>query len=150
VGFLTFYGKVSRLDKKLKLPQQTVLLVRQQVASLNVCQFCMDSGRWFAGKQSPDSLSKLEALAEYRTNPIFREPERAALDYATELTTQKVVSPDTFAALTQHYSDREICDLVWLVASEHLYNMSNIGLNIGSDGLCDLRPISGAKPVAVQ
>jgi len=25
------------------------------------------------------------------------------------------------------------------VASEHFYNMSNHGLNIGSDGLCDLR-----------
>jgi hypothetical protein len=24
------------------------------------------------------------------------------------------------------------------VASEHLYNMTNIGLNIGSDGLCEL------------
>ena len=41
-------------------------------------------------------------------------------------------------ALAQHYSEREICDIVWLVASEHLYNVTNIGLNIGSDGLCDV------------
>jgi hypothetical protein len=26
---------------------------------------------------------------------------------------------------------------VWLVASEHLYNVNNIGLNIGSDDLCE-------------
>lgn len=51
-----------------------------------------------------------------------------------------MVSPDTFARLARHYSEREICDLVWLVASEHLANMTNIGLNIGSDGLCELRP----------
>ncbi len=51
------------------------------------------------------------------------DAERAALDYATELTTNKEVSRD----------------IVWLVASEHFYNMSNHGLNIGSDGLCDLR-----------
>ena len=27
-GFLSFYGKVSRLDKKHKVPQQTAVLVR--------------------------------------------------------------------------------------------------------------------------
>jgi len=32
----------------------------------------------------------------------------------------------------------EICEIVWLVASEHLYNMTNIGLNIHSDMLCDI------------
>jgi hypothetical protein len=31
-----------------------------------------------------------------------------------------------------------ICEIVWLVASEHLYNMANIGLNIHSDMLCDI------------
>ena len=28
--------------------------------------------------------------------------------------------------------------VVWLVASEHLYNITNIGLNIHSDMLCDI------------
>jgi hypothetical protein len=27
---------------------------------------------------------------------------------------------------------------VWLVASEHFYNMTNLGLNIHSDMLCDI------------
>jgi hypothetical protein len=31
-----------------------------------------------------------------------------------------------------------VCEIVWLVASEHVYNMTNIGLNIHSDMLCDL------------
>jgi hypothetical protein len=44
---------------------------------------------------------------------------------------------ETFEQLARHYSEREICDIVWLVAIEHLYNMSDIGLNIGSDGLCE-------------
>jgi len=65
--------------------------------------------------------------------------ERAALDYVTELTKKKKVTPDTFARLSQHYSERAICEIVWLVASEHLYNMTNIGLSIHSDMLCDIR-----------
>ena len=56
----------------------------------------------------------------------------------TELTKDKQVNPHTFARLSEHYSEREICEIVWLVASEHLYNMTNIGLNIHSDVLCDL------------
>ncbi len=148
-AFMAFFGRVSRLDKKLTLPQETVHLVREQVANLNVCHFCMDIGRWYAGKKSPASLPKLDALAEYATSPLFSEAERAALDYASELTTHKLVRVETFAGLTHHYSDREICDLVWLVASEHLYNMSNIGLNIGSDRFCELRPTSRTTDVAV-
>jgi hypothetical protein len=36
-----------------------------------------------------------------------------------------------------------LTDIVWLVASEHLNNITNIGLNIGSDGLCELAQRSG-------
>jgi hypothetical protein len=36
------------------------------------------------------------------------------------------------------YSEREICEIVWLVASEHFYNITNIGLNIHSGMLCDI------------
>lgn len=57
----------------------------------------------------------------------------------TELTKEKKVSPETFARMRRHYSERAICEIVWLVATEHFYNMTNIGLNIHSDMLCDLR-----------
>jgi alkylhydroperoxidase family enzyme len=140
VGFLSFFGKVSRLDKKLTLSSQTAVLIREQVASINTCAFCMDAARWFAMRESLDNVARLDALPEYRTSPLFTDADRAALDYATELTTNKEVRPDTFTQLALHYSEREICDIVWLVASEHLYNMSNIGLNIGSDGLCEVAP----------
>ncbi len=148
VAFMTFYGKVSRLDKKLTLPSQTAVLIREQVASINTCLFCMDASRWYAIKESPDSAARIDALPEYRTSPLFSDAERAALDYATELTRDKQISPDTFAQLARYYSEREICDIVWLVASEHLYNMSNVGLGIGSDGLCELNPQPATKASA--
>ena len=144
-AFLLFYGKVSRLDKKLKLPGRTAVIIREQVASINMCLFCMDATRYYAMRMSPDNRARLDALAEYRTSPLFSDAERAALDYVSELARNKEVDPDTFAALSPHYSEREICDIVWLVASEHLYNISNIALNIGSDGLCELSP---ARPAS--
>jgi alkylhydroperoxidase family enzyme len=137
LAFVLFYGKVGKLDKKLTLSPEMVMLVREQVSRINVCLFCIDIGRSFTIKASMNQ-AKFDALADYRTNNLFSEAERAALDYVTELTKEKKVNPETFARMRGHFSDRQICEIVWLVASEHLYNMTNIGLNIHSDMLCDI------------
>lgn len=139
-AFTSFSMKVGQLDKKLVLDHDTAILVREQVASINGCLFCQDAARWAALRESMGRKPKLDALHEYVSSPLFSDAERAALDYATELTRDKYVSPETFARLRDVYSEREICDIVWLVASEHLWNMSNIGLGIGSDGMCELDP----------
>jgi len=136
-AFGLFYAKVGTLDKKLTLPREMVLLIREQVARLNICLFCMDIGRSFAIKEMMNE-AKFDALDEYRTSTLFTDAERTALDYVTEVTKEKKVNQDTFARVARYYSEREICEIVWLVASEHLYNMTNIGLNIHSDMLCDL------------
>src|SRR4051812_28960837 len=52
VAFGMFVGKISKLDKKLTLPAETQFLVREQVARINVCEFCMDIGRYFVVKSS--------------------------------------------------------------------------------------------------
>jgi hypothetical protein len=56
-AFGLFYGKISKLDKKLTLPRELVFLIREQVARINICRFCTDipsaksarsSGSWRA------------------------------------------------------------------------------------------------------
>src|SRR5579862_1864458 len=136
-AFGLFYTKIGRLDKKLSLPPETVMLIREHVARINVCLFCIDMGRAFTIKASMNQ-AKFDALEQYRTSPLFSDAERAALDYVTELTKNKSVNPDTFARMARYYSERQICEIVWLVATEHVYNMTNIGLNIHSDMLCDI------------
>jgi alkylhydroperoxidase family enzyme len=138
LSFGNFFGKVSKLDKKLRLSPDTATLVREQVKRVNVCTWCIDAGRWYAVNKRPRLIPKLDALHEYQTNTLFTDAERAALDFATELTEHKHVRPGTFMVLARHYSEREICEIVWLVSSEHLYNINNLGLGIGSDGLCQI------------
>lgn len=138
VAFGLFVSKINKLDRKLELPVETMMLVRERVARLNVCLFCIDIGRYFTITQKMDQ-AKFDAMEDYATSPLFTEAERTALDYVTELTRDKSVKPDTFARLARHYSERSICEIVWLVASEHFYNMTNIGLNIHSDMLCEIR-----------
>lgn len=136
--FGQFGARIAELDQKLALPQETQFLIRQKVAGINICTFCIDIGRAFTIRASMNQ-AKFDALEQYSTSPLFTDAERAALDYVTELTKNKTVNPDIFARLASYYSEREICEIVWLVASEHFYNMSNIGLNIHSDMLCDIR-----------
>src|SRR5580700_108195 len=102
-AFGQLYGKVYSLDKKLTLPRETVMLIRERVASINVCRYCMDANRYYVIKASMN---------------------------------EKKVNPSTFARLARSYSERAICEIVWLVASEHVSNLTNIGLNIHSDMLC--------------
>jgi len=137
IGFGQFYAKIGQLDKKLQLSPETVMLIREHVARINVCLFCIDIGRSFTIKAAMNQ-AKFDALEQYRTSPLFSDAERAALDYVAELTKTKSVSPDTFSRMRRYYSEREACEIVWLVATEHVYNMTNIGLNIHSDMLCDL------------
>lgn len=143
IAFGQFVGKIGQLDKKLVLPRETMMLIREQVAHINVCTFCIDIGRFFTIQASMNQ-AKFDALQDYATSPLFSDAERAALDYVTELTRDKKIAPATFARLAEHYSEREICDIVWIAASEHVYNITNIGLNIHSDLLCDA--VKGRRP----
>jgi alkylhydroperoxidase family enzyme len=138
LAYSNWMGKVNRLNKKLKLSADTAALVRARVDGINTCTWCMDAGRWYAINKAPHNVPKLDAINEYQTSPLFSDSERAALDFATELTEHKHVSPSTFDALSRHYSEREICEITWLVSSNHLFNINNLGLGIGSDGLCEI------------
>jgi alkylhydroperoxidase family enzyme len=108
-----------------------------QVARINICLFCIDATRSVVITKSINE-AKFDALEQYQTSSLFSEAERAALDYVTELTKSKRVDPNTFARMSSFHSDRQICEIVWLVASEHIYNITNIGLNIHSDTMCDI------------
>lgn len=146
LAFTTYYGKVGRLDKKLTLRSETALVIREHIATINGCEFCMDATKANALRRSPEEAARFADLTQYRTSPRFSDAERAALEYVTEVTATKHVSQATFAALARHFGEREICEIVWLVASEHLFNLNNIALNIGSDGFCAM--IGHEQPAA--
>ncbi|HET6225887.1 MAG TPA: carboxymuconolactone decarboxylase family protein [Bacteroidia bacterium] len=137
-GFALFSMKIGKLDKKLQLPAEKVMLVRQQVARINVCLFCIDIARMVTVQASMNQ-AKFDALENYNTSSLFSEAERAMLDFVTLLTRERRMDQETFAKLKKHYSEREICEIVWIISTEFYYNIGNIGLNIHSDMLCEVR-----------
>lgn len=137
LAFGMWGGKMYQLDKKLILPKAMVFLIRHQVARVNICEFCMDIGKHKAMQELMNE-EKFDAISEYQKSPLFSDAERAILDYVTELTKEKKVNPQTFSKMADYYSEREICEIVYLVSSEHFSNITNIGLNIHSDMFCDI------------
>src|SRR5262245_11785284 len=79
-AFAMFSFKIARLDKKLDLPAEITMLIREQVARINVCLFCIDIGRSIAIKESMNE-KKFDAIDEYQSSPLFTESDRAALDF---------------------------------------------------------------------
>lgn len=137
LAFGSFSGKVAQLDKKLQLPAETVMLVREKVARINMCLFCIDIGRAHA-IVSYMNQEKFDAMENYSSSPLFSEKEKALLDFVTLLARDRKMNQEMFNRLATHYDERSICEIVWIVATEFYYNMGNIGLNIHSDMLCDI------------
>lgn len=137
VSFGMFSGKIAQLDKKLQLPAETVMLVREQVAQINVCKFCIDIGR-AQTIVSRMNQRKFDALHDYNSSPLFSEKERVLLDFVTVLSRDRQMDHELFNKLAKHYDERSICEIVWIIATEFYYNIGNIGLNIHSDMLCDI------------
>jgi AhpD family alkylhydroperoxidase len=122
---------------RLPLDPDLQFLVQLQTAQSNDCTFCIDIGRATA-LQRGRNMEKLDAVADFRTDPRFTDKERAALVYVDEATRLRKVSDATFATLRQHFDDREITAITWINAIENYFNLLNVPLGIEADGLCVL------------
>jgi len=76
-AFGLFVSKISKLDKKLELPVETQMLVREKVAHINVCEFCIDIGRFFVIKAGMNE-AKFDAINDYATSLLFLGRVRAS------------------------------------------------------------------------
>jgi len=79
---------------------------------------------------------KIDALAEYLTNPLYSEAERLALEYADCVTiTGREVSDQLFARLTRFYDDDAIVELTATIAWENASSKFNRALRVPSQQL---------------
>lgn len=145
--FLLGFLGISRFSEgKIALDPRTRLLAMHLAAAINGCAWCLDFGALLAARRGV-SPEKLAAVDEYRVSPLFTPAERAALAFAEAMTQVGGHIPDeTFAAIRQHFSEREIVELTAAVAAENFYNRMNAALAVESQGFCAL-PLHGAVPV---
>jgi alkylhydroperoxidase family enzyme len=83
------------------------------------------------------SDEKVRHVPEFRTSPLFSEPERVALEFAEAMTiTGQKVDDALFARARAHYSEAQVVELAAAVALENFRSKFNVALGVESQGFC--------------
>ena len=90
----TLYGVINRKRSPIDPVLRSLVTVR--VSQLNWCRFCVDINAMTLIKRAGSS-EKVEALAQWRTSPLFDEREKAVLDYTEAMTGLDGVSDEQAA-----------------------------------------------------
>jgi AhpD family alkylhydroperoxidase len=104
-------------------------LVKVRASQLNGCLFCLDMHSKEAKLRGEREL-RLYHLSLWRESSLFDERERAALEWTELLTRPDAahgISDEAFAALSAHFSEREVSDLTLAIAAINAWNRLGIG-----------------------
>lgn len=103
-------------------------LVKVRASQINGCAFCIDMHTQDA-RAGGETERRIYALNAWRETPFFTDRERAALAWTEELTTFEDAAPDgLYEQLREHFSEKEIVDLTWAIASINAWNRLALGL----------------------
>jgi len=122
--FVPFYGAVmgrGPVDRRIKE------LVYLTVSYANKCAYCTAAHVASGGKAgiSEDEMRALQA----EQNHGFSGPERAAIQYARELT-RTANAASTRDALSEHFNDEQIVEISLVAALANFTNRFNNGLGL--------------------
>lgn len=97
-----------------------------RVSQLNNCHFCQNLHREW-GVRDGLTAEQLDAVAEWRTSPLFSAKERAAFAWAEALTRQDEDSvPGLLAELRRHWPEQSVAELTMIIAVINAWNRVGI------------------------
>jgi AhpD family alkylhydroperoxidase len=140
VAFL--YGMID--SRRSPVPPALRSLLTVRVSQINHCPFCVDIiARTLLRRGVPEE--KLLALADWRTSPLFDEPERAALAFAEAMTESGAgVTDSIFEEVQRHVDEDAIVELAALIAFQNMSSKFNAALGVPPQGFCRL-PVAGRE-----
>jgi AhpD family alkylhydroperoxidase len=113
------------------IPQTLRRLLELRVSQINGCSYCT----WLHSKQLRDlgeTGDRIAKLMSWRTRACFGEDERVALEWAELATRLSEGTPSdlAFAALRQHFDDRQIVDITAIVANMNALNRMAVSFRL--------------------
>ncbi|NVM78808.1 AhpD family alkylhydroperoxidase [Duganella sp. SG902] len=118
--------------KKSSLGARLVELINLRVSQINGCGVCVDM-HWRDLMKQEVAPRHLNAIAGWREAPasFFSERERAALNWAEAANAlpHKQPSDADFDLLKAHFSDTEIAELSYAIATIRAWNLINASLH---------------------
>ena len=96
--------------------------------------------------QGGASEAKIADIARFRESPHFSDRERAALEYAEQVTrASHDVSDALFDRVRRHFNEPEIVELTATIAMENFRSKFNAPLKIQAQGFCPI-PVDPGQP----
>lgn len=134
LGYGIFEQSVAarpRVDPRLRM------LAVLKSAVMQGCEFCQDIGSQEARRAGVSDAQLLE-LHRFRESEHFDEDERLVLELAAGMTATPVqVGEELFAELRVRFDERQLVELVNLIALENLRSRFNAALGIGAAGFSE-------------
>ena len=126
-AFKALYQLSTSLNRDL-LGHRLVDLVLLRVSQINGCAFCIDM-HWRDLIELGVDARHVNTLAGWRESPFFDDRERAALRWAEAVNDipHRDPSDEEFAALKQHFSNEEVAELGFVIATINAWNLLNVG-----------------------
>jgi AhpD family alkylhydroperoxidase len=121
--FLAWYPRLR--EGPLDLTLRYLAYVR--ASQLNRCRYCV-SHNSAAGRRVGVSKEQLDALADYRTSPLFTDLERLVIGYAEEMTTRVQVEGELVEALREQLTPEALVQLTLTIAAANFTNRFNEAL----------------------
>ena len=92
-------------------------MIAMVVSAASGCRYCHAHTAHGAARMAGADTEMVEAVWEYQTSPLFSDAERAALDLALASGQQPNAACDAhFEALRQHFSERQIVEIVAVIS----------------------------------
>jgi AhpD family alkylhydroperoxidase len=126
------YRAMASLEKYLAssgLNKSLRHMVKLRASQINGCAYCIDM-HWKDAHAAGESEQRLYGLDAWEESPYYSDRERAAFAWTEALTLvdEDHVPDAVFDKVRTQFSEKEIADLTWLVASINAWNRVAIGL----------------------
>jgi AhpD family alkylhydroperoxidase len=154
-GLLVGYGAFEQATARQgRVEERLKALAELKAAAIVSCEFCCDIGSALA-RETGVSEAQLLALPHYRDSEEFDELERLVLDYATAMSRSPAgVSDELFAALREHFDERQLVELTNVIALENMRARFNSAFDMTpagfSEGMVCVVPESATPVLAAS
>jgi AhpD family alkylhydroperoxidase len=150
-GLLVGYGAFEKATgRQHRVPERLKALAELKAAAVVNCEFCCDIASALA-REAGISEEQILALAHHRDSAAFDQLERLVLDYATAMTRTPVrVEDELFAALREHFDERQMVELTNAIALENLRARFNSAFDMTPAGFSEGMVCVAGEPAPAQ
>jgi len=120
-----------------RVPERLKVLAETKAAAVVNCEFCCDIASSIA-REAGITERQLLALPRYRDSGEFTPLECLVLDYATAISrTPASVTDELFAALREHFDERQLVELTNVIALENMRARFNTAFDMTPAGFSE-------------